>query len=300
MSTQQLPAEQLTSVAAPMRKSTLYWRRFRRNKAAVIGSVIFLGLIVFALIGPLTAKWDFNEPDFMALSEPPSAEHWLGTNDSGNDLYAMIVQGLRRSLVIAVLVSGATTVIAAIVGTAAALLGGWPERLILALIHFLFVVPSFLLTALVVSGSGGDWRLLVIVLIVFGWMSYARVVWSLTVSLREREYVQAARYMGVSSWRIMLRHLIPNIGSLLVLNLTLGVVGAVMSETGLSFLGLGVKIPDVSLGVLLASGANSIESAPWLFFAPAAILTLLTTSMAFVADGLRDALDPNSSAGGKA
>jgi peptide/nickel transport system permease protein len=128
----------------------------------------------------------------------------------------------------------------------------------------------------------------------------ARVVWSLSTSLREREYVQAARYMGVGSLRIVLRHLIPNIGSLLIVSFTLGVVSTVLSETGLSFIGFGVKQPDVSLGTLLADGAATITSAPWLFYFPAAGLTLLTVSLALIGDGLRDALDPTSHSAGRA
>ncbi|MEJ5997019.1 ABC transporter permease [Corynebacterium sp. H130] len=284
----------------PMKKYRLYARRFMRNRLAVVGAVIFLFLVLVALFGNLITPWKFDEPDFLALSEPPSSEHWFGTSSSGTDLYAMVVHGLGRSLIIAVLVSCATTAIAAFVGAAAALLGGRAERAILGVIHFLLVIPSFLLIALMVSGSGGDWKMLTLVLILFGWVYYARVIWSMCISLREREYIRAARYMGVSPLKTIVRHMIPNIGSLLIINLTLGVVSTVMSETGLSFLGLGVKIPDVSLGTLLSSGANSLESSPWEFYFPAAVLTLLTVSMAFIADGLRDALDPNSNAGGRA
>ncbi|AZA13852.1 ABC transporter permease [Corynebacterium choanae] len=289
-----------TSVSAPMRKSTLYYRRFVRNKLAVVGSFIFIALLLLATLGSFVAQWDFTEPDFLNLSEPPSSEHWFGTSSSGNDLFAMTVHGLGRSLIIAVTVSISTTIIASMVGTAAALLGGRPERAILAVIHFLLVVPSFLIIALLVSGSGGDWKLLIVVLIAFGWTYYARVIWSMALSIRERDYVRAAKYMGVSNFTILYRHMVPNIGSLIIINLALGVVSTVMSETGLSFLGLGVKIPDVSLGTLLSTGANSLESSPWEFYFPAAVLTLLTVSMAFIADGLRDALDPNSSAGGQA
>ncbi|AZA12130.1 ABC transporter permease [Corynebacterium gerontici] len=286
--------------ARPMSKYKLYLKRFLRNKMAVVGAVIFFLLVLLAVIGPFTTRFAFDEADFTALSSPPTSDHWFGTSSSGNDLYAMVIHGLGRSLTIAVTVSVATTVISAIVGTTAALLGGRPERIILGTIHFLLVIPSFLIIALLVSGSGGDWKLLIVVLIAFGWMYAARVIWSMSISVREREYVKAARYMGVSNSKIVLRHLIPNIGSLLVINMTLGVVSAVMSETGLSFLGLGVKIPDVSLGTLLSTGANSLIASPWEFYFPAAVLTLLTVSMAFIADGLRDALDPNSAAAGKA
>ena len=296
---QQLEADQ-TRADKPINKYKLYFRRFMRNKVAVVGAVIFILLALLAIFGKFTAKYAFDEADFTALGMPPSPDHWFGTSSSGNDLYAMVIHGLGRSLTIALTVSIATTAISAVVGTTAALLGGRPERVILGIIHFLLVIPSFLIIALLVSGSGGDWKLLIVVLIAFGWMYYARIIWSMSISVREREYIKAARYMGVSNTKIVLKHLVPNIGSLLVINLTLGVVSAVMSETGLSFLGLGVKIPDVSLGTLLSTGASALMSSPWEFYFPAAALTLLTVSMAFIADGLRDALDPNSAAAGKA
>ncbi|WP_284784379.1 ABC transporter permease [Corynebacterium rhinophilum] len=277
----------------------LYIRRFFRNKLATVG-VIILGFLTFAaLFGNFFAQWDYTEPDFLALSEPPSPEHWFGTNDSGNDLYAQTIHGLGRSLTIAIVVSFATLVISAFVGCAAALWGGFAEKAVLAVIHFLLSIPTFLLIALVVADSGGDWKLLMVVLIAFGWMYQARVIWSLALTVREQDYVRAASYMGVSKVRTIIRHVIPNIGSLLIIQFVFGVVGTVGSETALSFLGLGVKLPDVSLGTLLQGGTASLQSAPWQFYFPAATLTLLTVSMTFIGDGLRDALDPNSNSGGK-
>ncbi|MDN3311738.1 ABC transporter permease [Microbacterium oryzae] len=284
----------------PLRKSSLYVRRFMRNRPAVAGIVIFLLLVLFAVVGPLFQKYDHIELDFLALSDAPNADHWFGTNNSGNDLYAMVVVGLQRSMMIAVGVSVGTTVISALVGAAAAYFGGWFEKTALAVIHFLMAVPTFLIIAMISNDSGGDWRVITLVLILTNWFIAARTIWTLSLSIREREYIQAARYMGVSGFRIVLRHMIPNIGSLLVINFTLGVVSAVMLETGLSFLGFGVKLPDVSLGSLIGTGSGIITSAPWMFFFPAGALTLLTVSMALVADGLRDALDPTSAAGGRA
>jgi peptide/nickel transport system permease protein len=285
----------------PLSKWTLYTRRFMRNKPAVGGIIIFLLLVVFAIVGPLIAKYDHIELDFLNLGTPPSAEHWFGTTASGNDTFAQVAIGLQRSLMIAVSVSLGTTILSAIIGTAAAYFGGRTEKVTLLVIHFMMVVPSFLILSLLSNRSGGDWRVIALIMIfVTGWYFPARVVWTTALSLREREYVHASRYMGVGGFKIVLRHLIPNIGSLLVINFTLGIVGAVMAETGLSFIGFGVKIPDVSLGSLIGSGANTITSAPWLFYFPAAALTLLTVSMALVSDGLRDALDPTSAAGGRA
>jgi peptide/nickel transport system permease protein len=288
-------------VDKPMSKLTLYRRRFMRNKPAVAGVVIFILLVLFAIVAPMVSRWDHVELDFLALGTGPSPEHWFGTTASGNDTFAQTAIGLQRSLMIAVTVSLGTTAVAAIVGTAAAYFRGWTERISLLVIHFMMVVPNFLILAMISNSAGGDWRVIALIMIfVVGWFFPARVIWTMALSLREREYVQAARYMGVRGMVIVFRHIIPNIGSLLVINFTLGVVTAVMTETGLSFLGFGVKIPDVSLGSLIGSGASTITSAPWLFYFPAAALTLLTVSMALVADGLRDALDPTSAAGGRA
>jgi len=144
----------------------------------------------------------------------------------------------------------------------------------------------------------GDWRVLILVLTLFGWVFNARIVWSVSTSLRERDYVLMAEFMDVSRWRIVLRHIVPHLSSLLIINLTLGVDSTVLNETALSFLGFGVKTPDVSLGSLLADGASTISSAPWLFAYPAGLLVVLTVSVMLIGDGLRDALDPTSRAGG--
>ncbi|MGQ4513405.1 ABC transporter permease subunit [Streptomyces sp. DW26H14] len=300
-----LPApDQGPEAAAPARRTDrelglgrLYLRRFLRNRLAVVGVVIFVLLVLFSVFGGLFTPYTYSGTDFAALTQPPSATHWFGTNQGGNDIYASAVHGLQRSLVIAVSVSVLTVVVAAVIGSSAAYFQGRVEKATLAVIHFLLIVPSFLILALVSNRLAGDWRVLIVVLTVFGWMSTARVIWSVSTSLRERDYVTAAEFMGVSAPRIILRHIIPNLGSLLIVNLTLGVVATVLSETALSFLGFGVQTPDVSLGTMLADGAGTVTSAPWLFAFPAGLVVLLTVSMTFIGDGLRDALDPTSVTG---
>jgi peptide/nickel transport system permease protein len=301
VSTAESTAEQTTR--GPRRangRGRLYLRRFLRNRGALAGAVVLGVLVLFAAVGGLFTPYGHTDVDFTALTAPPSPEHVFGTNAAGNDTYAQAVHGLQRSLVIAITVSLLTTLIAAVVGATAAYLGGRVEKAVLGVVHFLLVVPSFLVLALLSNHSGGDWRVLILVLTMFGWMFGARVVWSLSTSLREREYVQAARFMGVSPVRIVLRHIVPNIGSLLIVSFTLGVVATVQGETALSFIGFGVKLPDVSLGTMLNEGANSIASAPWLFWFPASLVTLLTVSMALIGDGLSDALNPLSRSGGRA
>jgi len=290
---ERIPTKQLS-------KWTLYTRRFMRNKPAVAGVVIFVLMVLYSVVVPLTSPYTIEDMDFLNLSTGPSAEHWFGTDASGHDNWTQTAVGLQRSLMIAVSVSVGVTVLSAIVGAAAAYFRGRVESITLLIIHFLMVIPTFLILALVSNDAGGDWRIISLAMIFVSWFFPARVIWTMALSLREREYVHAARYMGVPGMRIVLRHLVPNIGSLLVINFTLGVVSAVMTETGLSFIGFGVKVPDVSLGSLIGVGAASVTSAPWLFYFPALALTLLTVSMALIADGLRDAFDPTSAAGGRA
>ena len=261
--------------------------------------MILVLLIAFAALGSSVTSYDYRATDFAALGVPPGGDHILGTNDAGVDLYAALVHGLQRSLVIAFVVAFGTTIIATIVGTVAAYVGGWLERITLQSIHFLLVVPSLLIVALVANRYGGDWKALIVVLIVFGWPFQARVTWSLAQSVSEMDYVRAGKFLGLGALRISLRHIIPNMSSLIIVSTVLGVVTVVLTETSLSFLGFGVKIPDVTLGSLISDGQSTITSSPWLFWYPAAVLTLLTLSLSLIGDGLRDAFDPQSAAAGR-
>ncbi len=272
-------------------------RRFARNGTAIVGLTILVALIAFALLGSLFTSYDYKTPDFAALGVSPGGEHLLGTNDAGVDLYASLVHGLQRSLVIAFAVAFGTTIIATVIGTVAAYTGGWVERITLQSIHFLLVVPSLLIIALVANRYGGDWKALIVVLIIFGWPFQARVTWSLAQSVSEMDYVRAGKFLGLGPLRISLRHIIPNMSSLIIVSTVLGVVTVVLTETSLSFLGFGVKIPDVTLGSLISDGQSTITSSPWLFWYPAAVLTLLTMSLSLIGDGLRDAFDPGSAGG---
>lgn len=283
-------------------RMTLYVRRFMRRPSAVFGLVMLIVLVLFALFGSRLTHWKYDDLDFASLGVPPSADHLMGTTSGGSDLYAMVVRGLGRSMSIGFLSSIATTIIAAIVGAAIAFFEGWFEKVGMWLLDMLLVVPSFLLIAMIVRSSTGStgWLWLAFGLTVFGWIGYARVLRTLTMSLRELDYVKAAKFMGVGSFRIILRHLIPNLGSVLIIDTVLGVVGAIGSETSLSFLGLGIKAPDTSLGTLLNEGQSVIMTAPWVLLFPSLVLILLTFSVQLIGDGLRDAIDPYSRSGGKA
>jgi peptide/nickel transport system permease protein len=283
-------------------KLTLIARRYARNRSAVAGLVLFALLVLLALTGPFLTKWAYDDLDFLALKQPPSAAHWLGTDMVGADMFALAVRGLGRSLLIGVIASLGITVIAAFVGTAVAYFEGWREKVGVWVIDMLLVIPTFFLLAIMVKGATGTsgWLWLTAALTIFGWVGYSRILRSIALSLREREYVAAARFMGVPTFTILRRHMIPNLGSILIINTVLGVVGAVQAETGLSFLGFGITPPDTSLGVLIRAGSGTLLTAPWMFLEPAALLLALCFSMTLIGDGLRDALDPSSASGGRA
>jgi len=275
----------------------LLLKRFLRNKTAVAGLIVIVLLVIIAVIGPWLSPWSYDEVDRQAYLKPPSWLHPMGTTQSGRDMWALTLHGLRKSLIIGLVVAVLTTSIAAIVGAFAAYYGGWLERFSLWVIDLLLVIPSFLLIALLAgnsAGSTGSWLILVVLLTLFGWMLSARVVRSLTQSIKQREYIVAARYMGLSGPKIIVRHILPNIASLLIIDATLNVSGAILAETSLAYFGFGVQPPDTSLGTLLGDGARQLSSFPWLFAGPAATIVLLILSVNAVGDGLRDAFDPSA------
>jgi peptide/nickel transport system permease protein len=299
-------ARELRSVASASSARTsrrrLVLRRFLRNGPADAAVVVMLLLIAFAVFGPHIGPWNATDLDFLNLQQPPSSEHWFGTDSGGGDLFALAAHGLGRSLLIGFIAAIGGVLIAAFVGTTIAYVGGKAEKVAVWVLDLAIVIPTFFLLALVVSSGagGGGWVRLTLVLMLFYWFFPARVFRALALSLREREFITAARFMGLGSWAIVRRHLVPNLGSILIIYVALGVVGNVEAEAGLSFLGFGVTPPDTSLGLLIKAGTGSLTTAPWLFLIPAGLLVILCLSMQLIGDGLRDAFDPSSGSGGKA
>ena len=290
------PAKRLT-------RGRLVWRRFLRNKTAVVGALGILFLVALTLFGQYVLYWKFDDIDTNAFLSPPDSAHLLGTTQAGRDVLALTVRGLGKSLLIGFLVALISTSLAALVGASAAYLGGWYERAMLWIIDLILVVPSFFLIAVATKGAPegeSSWLILVVLLAAFAWPLSARVVRSLTLSIREREYVLAAKFMGISPLRIIIRHILPNASSLLIIDATHGVGYAILSETGLSYFGFGVQAPDTSLGTLIGEGANMATTFPWIFLGPATILVFLVMCVNAIGDGLRDALDPSSASGGQA
>ena len=272
-------------------------RAFVRRPTGMIGLTVIVVLFLAAYVGPHLTQWSYDQPDFSNFLSPPSKLHWFGTDQIGDDVFAQTMRGLQKSLIIGLLAGLLGTSIAAAVGTMAGYFGRWTDRALTWLIDLMLVVPSFLVIAILSPlYEGKTWLLYIVLIAAFGWMITGRMVRGMTISVASRDYVRAARYMGVSGGTIIVRHIIPNIASLLLIDAALGVNSAVMTETALSFLGFGIQPPDVSLGTLLSSGQESATTQPWLFWFAAGLLVIFCLAVNMVGDGLRDALDPTSGA----
>jgi peptide/nickel transport system permease protein len=271
-------------------------RRFLRNRLAVASLVVLVLLFVGCYTLPALLPWKYTDLDYLSLQVPPNGVHWFGTNALGQDLLAQTLRGLQKSLLIGVCVAFISTIIAATVGSIAGYFGGWRDRISMWVVDLMLVVPSFILIAIVTptTKESGTVFWLILLLAGFSWMISSRIVRGLTMSLREREFITAARYMGVSNGRIIVRHVIPNVASILIVDTALNVGVAILAETGLSFLGFGIQPPDVSLGTLIADGTPSVTTFPWVFLVPASVLVLIVLCANLVGDGLRDALDPGA------
>jgi peptide/nickel transport system permease protein len=289
-----MTVETATSVER-ISRGQLIRRRFFRNKSAVFGIYVIAFMFLFAFGGPFIAQWSYSENDFSSLLQGPSLSHWFGTTQVGVDVFAQTTRGLQKSLIIGLLVAVFSTGLSAIVGAVAGYLGGRTDKLSMWFVDLMLVLPSFLVLVILSRFyQGKSWLLLVIGLTIFDWMITARVVRGLAMSLRERDFVRAAKYMGVPTRKIIVRHLLPNMASVLIIAATLNVGGAILAETGLSYLGFGVSAPDVSLGTLIAEGTSAALTYPWLFLFAGSILIFTVLAVSFIGDGLRDAFDPGS------
>ena len=284
-----------TEVDETVARWTLVRRRLVRKRRALIGLASVPLLFALAYLSPYFVTWQYNELDTRAFLLPPSAEHWFGTTQNGFDMFALTMRGMQKSLVIGLVGALIATSLAAVVGSFAGYFGGRLNTVLLVLVDLLLVLPAFLIIAILSPAfRGRTWLLFVVLLSMFHWMVTSRIVRGMTLSLKEREFVQAARFMGMPGWRIIFRHILPNMSSLLIIDATVNVSGLILAEVGLSFFGFGVQPPDVSLGTLIGNYAGAALTYPWQFYFPAAALVVLVLSINLVGDALRDALDPHA------
>ncbi|MCU1447809.1 ABC transporter permease [Cryobacterium sp.] len=279
----------------PLSRGRLIWNRLAHTPRFWIGAVAMGTIVLWAVLGPVFYPIDAFSRDPLNMGMGPTQLHWFGTNNIGQDIYAQTLIGLQKSLVIGLIAGPLGTLIAAIVGSVAGYLGGIVDNVLVWVINLLLVLPSFILLV-ILSPLFEDlsWIFLTVFLAGFSWMIMAQVIRSQTRSLRGRDFVKAARYMGVPMPTILARHIIPNLASLLIIDATLGVVAMIMAETSLSYFGFGIRAPDVSLGTLLSEGTAAAVTRPWLFVFPAGVLIATLFAVSLIGDALRDAVDPTS------
>ncbi|GAA2001303.1 ABC transporter permease [Nocardiopsis rhodophaea] len=266
-----------------------------RARRVLIGIAIIIGLVLLAWVGPLISPWDFSQRDFGAFRSPPSLDHWFGTGSTGRDIFTLTMVGLQKSIIIGLLAAVITTALAAVVGAFAGYFLGVTDKVLMWITDLFLVLPSFLILAILYPAlRDSGWLVFVILLAGLMWMVTAKMVRGMTISLKEREYVLAARYMGVPHYKIIFRHILPNMSSLLIVDATINVSSAIILETALSYFGFGVQPPDVSLGSLIADGSKEALAFPWTFWFCTGLLVLLVLAVNLIGDGLRDALDPQT------
>ena len=282
-------------------RGRLVLRRFLRQRLALTGLAVVLALFAGAYLSPYFYDWQYNQLDTSAFLTAPSRDHWFGTTQNGFDMFALTMRGMQKSLIIGLLGALIATALAALVGAFAGSFAGALGATLLTIVDLLLVLPAFLIIAILSPVFRGEsWLIFVLLLAGFQWMITARIVRGMTLSLKEREFVLAARFMGVPGWRIIVRHVLPNMASLLIIDATVNVSSLILAEVGLSFFGFGVQPPDVSLGTLIGDYSGAALTYPWEFYFPAGFLLVLVLAINVVGDGLRDAFDPSSRAAGKA
>jgi ABC-type dipeptide/oligopeptide/nickel transport system permease subunit len=274
-------------------QTELVLRRFFRHKLAVSSLVVFILIVLFAFVGPHLWKYDYHYIDGPSF-QAPNADYPLGTDQAGHDLLAQVMRGTQQSLKVSLLVALMATVVGAFIGAVAGFYRGWVDSLLMRIVDVFLTLPAIAvaITLAVNLPSGGTWWAIALVLAALGWATISRVVRGVVLSLREREFVEAAKAMGASDMRIIVRHLLPNALGTIIVAATITIATAILAETALSFIGFGVHTPDTSLGLLISSAQLSVQTQPWLFYFPGVFIILIALTINFVGDGLRDAFDP--------
>ena len=270
------------------------WRRLLRNRAAVT-SIITLGIVtLLALVGPYLNPNDYFALDWDRFLVPPTLEggHWFGTDEVGRDLFVRTLYGARVSLTVGLLATGVALVIGVLYGSIAGFVGGRVDSLMMRIVDIIYSLPFMFFVILLMVVFGNHIFLIFIAIGAVEWLTMARIVRGQTLSLKQQEFVEAARASGTTDFQIIARHIIPNVLGPVIVYVTLTIPQVILAESFLSFLGLGVQEPMTSWGVLIADGASTMETAPWVLIFPALFLAVTLFCFNFLGDGLRDALDP--------
>lgn len=270
------------------------WRRLKRNKMAVLGLVILIILVLLAVFADVIANYDnvVIKQNLAHRLQGPSAAHWLGTDEFGRDIFARLVHGTRVSLQVGIVAVGISIIIGGILGAVAGYYGGKLDNIIMRIMDIFLAVPSILLAIAIVSALGPSIINLMLAISISSVPSYARIVRASVLSIRDQEFIEAAKAIGASNTRIIFRHIIPNSLAPVIVQATLGVASAILSTAGLSFIGLGIQPPAPEWGSMLSGGRQYLRYAWWVTTFPGVAIMITILSLNLLGDGLRDALDP--------
>jgi peptide/nickel transport system permease protein len=286
-----LQAEQQLFVDTPARRAV---RRFSRHRLAMLGLGVLLIMVTLAVLAPVVAPHSPTKQELILYRKPPTTTHWLGTDSLGRDVFSRLIHAGRVSLSVGLVAVGIYETIAILLGAVAGYYGNKLDWIIMRAVDVVMTIPTMIIIIFLVSILGPSMYNSMLAIGIMGWPEPTRLVRGQILSLREMDYVTAARSLGLPTHRIILRHVLPGVVAPLVVHATFGVAGAILTEAGLSFLGLGVPPPTASWGNMMSSAQtlNILERVPWLWVPPGIAIMLSVLSINFIGDGLRDALDP--------
>ncbi|MBM7049870.1 MULTISPECIES: ABC transporter permease [Rhizobium] len=269
-------------------------RRLLRNKAAALSLIVLALLVLIAIFGPSFLPFNYEDPDWTSFRGPPdfAAGHYFGTDGNGRDLLARTLYGTRVSLTVALVATLVSVLIGVLYGAVSGYFGGRVDAIMMRFVDIMYALPYVLFVILLMVIFGRNVYLLFAAIGALEWLTMARIVRGQTLSIKQREFIEAARASGQRSFKIILKHIVPNLVGPVVIYATLTIPEIIATESFLSYLGFGVQEPLTSLGTLIAEGSAGMETTPWILFFPAGFLVALLMSLLFIGDGLRDAFDP--------
>ncbi len=269
-----------------------FWEMFSKNKLALTGSAIVLSLLVVSIFAPWIAPYDPGAIDLKHVLAPPSAQHWFGTDQLGRGVLSRMIWGARISLKVGFVATGLAILIGMLLGAVAGYYGGWIDTLIMRFVDIMLCFPTFfLILAVIAFLEPSIWNIMLVIGLT-GWMGVTRLVRADFISLRERDFVRAARAIGAADARIIFLHILPNALASILVAATLGIAGAILTESALSFLGIGVQPPTPSWGNILTAGKDNIDIAWWLSLYPGLAILITVVGYNLLGEGIRDASDP--------
>lgn len=268
------------------------WRRFKKNKLAVFGSFVIFALVIIAIFAPVIAPYSYSDQNLEQALLPPSREHLFGTDFFGRDVFSRVIYGARISIAVSIIPTAISTILGVIFGSISGYKGGTFDLIFMRFVDIMFAFPEILFVIAISFALGRGLFTLFIALSIVGWPRDARIIRSQIISIKQKEFVEAARAIGMSDMRILFKHCLPNSIAPIIILVSLSIPGVILSEAAYSFLGLGAQPPTPSWGAILNDGQRFIRNAPWIAIWPGVAIFITVLAYNLVGNGLRDALDP--------